>query len=130
MECCGGGSVADLIKIMDSPLSEPQIAFVCDQVLRCLVYLHGERKIHRDIKAANIMLTDQGEVKMADFGVAAQLSDSVAKRMTVIGTPYWMSPEILQGFAYDGTTDIWSLGITAIEMAERKTPLGRKTFFF
>lgn len=123
MEYCGGGSAAEVRKRRGRPLDEREIAVVLRGALRGLAFLHSRHQLHRDVKGGNILLTRDGHVKLADFGVSAQLADTLATRATLVGTPYWMSPEMIQDGEYDAKADVWSLGITAIELADGKPPL-------
>lgn len=129
MEYCGAGSVTDLVKsTRHLSLSEDWIAYICREISRGLSHLHASKIIHRDIKGQNVLLTDNAEVKLVDFGVSARLDRTIGRRNTFIGTPYWMSPEVIDcennpEAKYDYRSDLWSLGITAIEMAESHPPL-------
>jgi serine/threonine-protein kinase 24/25/MST4 len=120
MEFVDGGSILDRIK--KKPLTEEEIAIVVKEVLSGLQYLAMEGKIHRDIKAANILLARNGQVKLADFGATAQLTDTMTKCSTFVGSPYWMAPEVMTQNSYDGKADIWSLGVTCFEMATGAPP--------
>uniref|UniRef100_A0A673X0I3 Mitogen-activated protein kinase kinase kinase kinase n=1 Tax=Salmo trutta TaxID=8032 RepID=A0A673X0I3_SALTR len=125
MEFCGGGSLQDIYHVT-GPLSESQIAYMSRETLQGLYYLHNKGKMHRDIKGANILLTDNGYVKLADFGVSAQITATLAKRKSFIGTPYWMAPEVAaveRKGGYNQLCDIWAVGITAIELAELQPPM-------
>uniref|UniRef100_A0A914WJE1 non-specific serine/threonine protein kinase n=1 Tax=Plectus sambesii TaxID=2011161 RepID=A0A914WJE1_9BILA len=129
MEFCGSGSVTDLVKSTKGAcIKEEWIAYICREILRGLAHLHANKVIHRDIKGQNVLLTDNAEVKLVDFGVSAQLDRTVGRRNTFIGTPYWMAPEVIAcdenpEATYDSRSDLWSLGITSLEMAEGHPPL-------
>jgi len=123
MEFMGGGCLTEVLNQFEAVrLTERHIATICRETLRGLQYIHGMNRIHRDIKSDNILLGVAGEVKIADFGYAAQLTIQRRNRTTVVGTPYWMSPELIHGNNYDTKVDIWSLGIMCMEMAEGEPP--------
>mmetsp|Transcript_433 Transcript_433/g.774 ORF Transcript_433/g.774 Transcript_433/m.774 type:complete len:314 (+) Transcript_433:303-1244(+) len=122
MEFCEAGSVADLMMHGETCLEEDAICHIAASVLLGLEYLHATNLIHRDIKAGNILLTFSGQAKLADFGVAARLTTIQSQRATVTGAPFWMAPEMAEPSQYGRTADIWSLGITIIEMAQGQPP--------
>ncbi|XP_041345878.1 serine/threonine-protein kinase 10 [Pyrgilauda ruficollis] len=127
IEFCPGGAVDATMLELDRGLTEPQIQVICRQMLEALHYLHSKRIIHRDLKAGNVLLTQDGDIKLADFGVSAKNMKTLQKRDSFIGTPYWMAPEVvmcetMKDTPYDYKADIWSLGITLIEMAQIEPP--------
>ncbi|KAM9847874.1 STE20-like serine/threonine-protein kinase isoform 4-T4 [Aulostomus maculatus] len=127
IEFCAGGAVDAIMLELERPLTEPQIRVVCKQTLEALCYLHENKVIHRDLKAGNILLSLDGEVKLADFGVSAKNTKTLQRRDSFIGTPYWMAPEVVmcetsKDRPYDYKADIWSLGVTLIELAQIEPP--------
>uniref|UniRef100_A0A8D0D7D4 non-specific serine/threonine protein kinase n=1 Tax=Sander lucioperca TaxID=283035 RepID=A0A8D0D7D4_SANLU len=127
IEFCAGGAVDAIMLELERPLTEPQIRVVCRQTLEALSYLHENKVIHRDLKAGNILLSLDGEVKLADFGVSAKNTKTLQRRDSFIGTPYWMAPEVVmcetsKDRPYDFKADIWSLGVTLIELAQIEPP--------
>ncbi|XP_037655321.1 serine/threonine-protein kinase 10 [Choloepus didactylus] len=127
IEFCPGGAVDAIMLELDRGLTEPQIQVICRQMLEALNFLHGKRIIHRDLKAGNVLMTLEGDIRLADFGVSAKNLKTLQKRDSFIGTPYWMAPEVvmcetMKDTPYDYKADIWSLGITLIEMAQIEPP--------
>jgi serine/threonine protein kinase len=126
MEFCSGGSISDIYEYCQFNFNEKQISSVCYCVLKGLDHLHGKNITHRDIKGANILLTQSGVAKLADFGVS-KITENNIKMHTKVGSPYWMAPEVISLGSYDNLADIWSLGITGIEMAESAPPRAEQT---
>ncbi|KAL2094799.1 hypothetical protein ACEWY4_009518 [Coilia grayii] len=127
IEFCPGGAVDATMLELDRGLLEPQIKVICRQMLEALVYLHSKKIIHRDLKAGNVLLTLDGDIRLADFGVSAKNTKTLQRRDSFIGTPYWMAPEVvmcetMKDAPYDYKADIWSLGITLIELAQIEPP--------
>ncbi|XP_055879170.1 serine/threonine-protein kinase 10-A-like isoform X2 [Biomphalaria glabrata] len=127
IEYCGGGALDSIMVDLEKPLTEPMIRYVAHEMCVALAFLHEHKVIHRDIKAGNVLLTQEGDVKLADFGVSAKNTKTAQRRDTFIGTPYWMAPEVilcetLKDVPYDYKADIWSLGITMIEFAQIEPP--------
>ncbi|XP_030752127.1 serine/threonine-protein kinase 10 isoform X2 [Sitophilus oryzae] len=127
IEYCDGGALDSIMAELEKPLTEPQIAYVCQNMSKGLHFLHKSHVIHRDLKAGNVLLTMAGGVKLADFGVSAKNKSTLQKHDTFIGTPYWMAPEVVlcetfRDNPYDFKVDIWSMGITLIEFAQMEPP--------
>lgn len=122
MEYLEGGSLTDIVTRTAVNMQEHQIATVCKFVLTALVYLHEKGVIHRDIKSDCILLDQKGKIKLSDFGFCAQITNEISKRKSLVGTPYWMAPELISRDAYGTAVDIWSLGIMVIEMIDGEPP--------
>ncbi|OHT17119.1 STE family protein kinase [Tritrichomonas foetus] len=120
MEYMDGGSLTNIATFCDC--QEPHIAYFAREILKSLRYMHGQNKIHRDIKTDNVLLNQNGEVKLADFGYTAQLHDKNESRKSIVGTPYWMAPELIKAQPYSFEVDVWSLGILCRELAEGEPP--------
>jgi len=122
MEFCTSKSLHDITRTLKRGLNDKEMGCAVRQTVKALAYLHAHKKIHRDLKSANLLMQQDGTLKLADFGVAGELSATVSRRHTMIGSPYWMSPEVIEDAGHDQKADIWSLGITIIELAEIDPP--------
>eukprot|EP01087_Luapelamoeba_hula_P008615 TRINITY_DN2167_c0_g1_i1.p1 TRINITY_DN2167_c0_g1~~TRINITY_DN2167_c0_g1_i1.p1 ORF type:complete len:657 (+),score=73.72 TRINITY_DN2167_c0_g1_i1:316-2286(+) len=123
MEYCGGGSLLEILELYPNiRLNESHVAYICRETLKALRYIHKMGRLHRDIKSNNILLSANGSVKLTDFGFATQLSEERQHRNTILGTAYWMAPEMIKGFDYGPEVDIWSLGIVIMEMVQGEPP--------
>ncbi|XP_070984196.1 serine/threonine-protein kinase PAK 6-like [Oncorhynchus clarkii lewisi] len=125
MEYIEGGALTNIVS--ETRLSEEQIATVCEAVLQALAYLHSQGVIHRDIKSDSILLTLDGRIKLSDFGFCAQISKDIPKRKSLVGTPYWMAPEVISKSPYSTEVDVWSLGIMVVEMVDGEPPYFSET---
>jgi serine/threonine kinase 3 len=126
MEYCAVGSLADLMAVTERTLSEEQIREVCASACLGLHFLHNKtpRVLHRDLKAENVLLNTEGVIKLVDFGVSTVLQHTASQRHTMTGTPHWMAPEVFMQSLYGPPCDVWSLGITAVQLADGKPPYG------
>lgn len=122
MDYCGMGSLKDMMKTCMEALNESQVSYTVQQTLRGLAYLHSTNILHLDVKAANILATETGEVKLADFGVSEQLQSGMKEAKDYVGSPLFMAPEVIKKCGYNSKADIWSLGITIIEMVDGRPP--------
>lgn len=122
IELMDGGSLTEVLG-KHIRWGEPQIAYVCREMIKGLAFLHRQHRLHRDIKSDNVLLNSDGEVKLGDFGFSVNLTEEQNKRKSVVGTPYWMAPELIRGLDYNDKVDVWSLAITALEMADGEPPL-------
>lgn len=125
MELMDAGCLTEILG-QDIDFKEKYIAYVCRNILEALAYLHRNNKLHRDIKSDNVLINSKGEIKLGDFGFAIGLTKEQDRRKSVVGTPFWMAPELIRGAEYNGSVDIWSLGITCLEMADGEPPYYRE----
>jgi p21-activated kinase 1 len=122
MEYMDAGSLADILQCESVSMDEFHMAYIIKELLEALVFLHVGKKVHRDVKSDNVLFNMQGQVKLADFVHCAQLTESKPMRNAVVGTPYWMAPEVIRGDMYDMRADVWSLGIVVHEMITKDPP--------